>query len=220
MFHSIYSYLILSVLVFFAAAGAPLPVSGALTAAGVLAATNRMDIALLFALTSLGAVAGDLLGYAAGRFGIRWFARQSAVRAGWLSRAYAKVTGTHSVKKAIGWSNGMLKRRGGMGMLLLLSRTVLAAFGPVVNVVSGVRHFPLRAFILYDILGELIWAGTYIGVGFAAGLQGENAVDILTNPAVIAIMVGLAVIPMLVTAMIKPQPAAQPVRVEARAYGD
>ncbi len=208
-----YSHIAIALVVLIAAFGLPLPVAGMLTAAGILAAHGEMNIGLLVVMAAAGAILGDALGYVAGRFGLRWFtgratARDTRVAASmaWLKHIARRVLAWKSVRRAAGWSDAMLERRGSMGVLILLSRTVLAAFGPVVNVVSGARRYSLGRFLLYDAIGEILWAGTYVGFGYLAGEQGEDTISVLTNPYVIAGMVALTVIPILVTARITPRP--------------
>ncbi len=214
-----YSHIAIALVVLIAAFGLPLPVAGMLTAAGVLAAHGEMNIVLLVVMAAAGAILGDALGYVAGRFGVRWFASRGTARdtrvaasMEWLKRIARRVFAWKSVRQAAGWSDVMLEQRGSMGVLILLSRTVLAAFGPVVNVVSGARRYSLGRFLLYDAIGEILWAGTYVGFGYLAGEQGEDTMSVLTNPYVIAGMVALTVIPILITARIKPRP--QPLYAE------
>lgn len=210
---TLYSHLAIAVVVLFAAFGLPLPVAGMLTAAGVFAAHGELNIGVLVVIAAACAILGDALGYVAGRLGVRWFARRPTARASrvaasmrWLKGLTNRILAWKSVRQATGWSSAMLDRRGSMGILILLSRTVLAAFGPVVNVVSGARRYPLGRFLLYDAIGEILWAGTYVGFGYLAGEQGKDAMSVLTNPYVIAVAIALTVIPMLFTARIKPQP--------------
>ena len=221
---TLYTHLAIAVVVLFAAFGLPLPVAGMLTAAGVLAAHGELNIGVLIVIAAACAILGDALGYVAGRLGVRWFtgrgtARDTRVTASMrrMKSVVNRVLAWRSVRQATGWSTTMLDRRGSMGILILLSRTVLAAFGPVVNVVSGARRYPLGRFLLYDAIGEIFWAATYVGFGYLAGEQGGDAVSILTNPYVITVMVALTVIPMIVTARIKPQ--AVPIYID-NTFGD
>jgi membrane-associated protein len=195
-----------------------------LTAAGVLAAHGQLNIGVLVVIAAACAILGDALGYVAGRLGIRWFARRGTARdrrvtasMRRLKAVINRVLAWKSVRQATGWSTAMLDRRGSMGVLILLSRTVLAAFGPVVNVVSGAPRSPLGRFLLYDAIGEILWAATYVGFGYLAGTQGGDTMSILTNPYVIAATVAFTAIPMIVTARIKPQ--AEPVYIDTT-FGD
>ncbi len=211
----LYSHIAIALVVLIAAFGLPLPVAGMLTAAGVLAAHGEMNIGLLIVLSAAGAILGDALGYVAGRFGVRWLAGRATARdtrvaasMHWLKRMTHRALAWKSIRQATGWSDAMLAQRGSMGILILLSRTVLAAFGPVVNVVSGARRYSLGRFLLYDAIGEILWAGTYVGFGYLAGEQGKDAMSVLTNPYVIVAMVAITIIPMAITTRIKPQPVA------------
>ncbi len=223
---SIYGHIAIAAVVLIAAFGAPLPVASMLTAAGVLAAHGKVNIATLVIVSSVAAIAGDGLGYVVGRFGLRWFGKWMAARpargsndpVGWLRKGITRLVASKSMRQAAGWSDAVLERRGSMGVLIVLTRTVLAAFGPFVNVLSGVRRYHIGRFFLYDALGELAWVGMYVGIGYIAGAEGDGAMDALTNPVVIAVMVALAVIPMLFTARIKPQP--QPVYLTTDSSGD
>jgi membrane protein DedA with SNARE-associated domain len=216
---TLFSHIAVALVVLIAAFGLPLPVAGMLAAAGVLAAHGQMNIGLLVVVSAAGAILGDALGYAAGWLGVRWFAGRATARdtrvaasMQWLKQMTARALKWKSVRQATGWSNAMLEQRGGMGALILLSRTVLAAFGPVVNVVSGARRYPLGRFLLYDAIGEVLWAGTYVGFGYIAGEQGEDALSVLTNPYIIAVAIAVTILPLLFTARIKPQP--QPVYID------
>src|SRR5689334_8916316 len=132
---NIYSHLAIAAAVLIAAFGAPLPVASMLTAAGVLAANGKMNIATLVIVSSVAAIAGDGLGYVLGRFGGRWFAKWTEARpargsndpVGWLRVGIRRLMESKSMRQAAGWSDAMLERRGSMGILIVLTRTVLAA---------------------------------------------------------------------------------------------
>src|SRR5215472_5905681 len=136
---STYGHLAIAALVLVAAFGAPLPVAGVLTPVGVLAAHGKMNIVTLVTVSSVAAIAGDGLGYILGRFGIRWFAKRIAARPtwgssavpGWLRTGVRRLVESQSVRRAASWSDAMLAHRGNMGILILVKRTVLAAFGPL-----------------------------------------------------------------------------------------
>ena len=191
----------------------PVPLAGLLAAAGVFAAHGQLCVALLIALAAGGAVLGDTLGYATGRLGMRVYLRRgtasdshASLSVGWLRRLVAKVLASRIVMRAVEWSSGRLSGGGSMAVLIVLSRTVLGAFGPVINILSGVRRYPMGRFLLYDAVGEFIWVGAYVGIGFAVGMRGGDANDLLRNPVAIASSIALMILPMAITARIKPSP--------------
>ncbi len=127
-----------------------------------------------------------------------------------MRKLIAKLLASRAVGRALAWSNGRLARGGSMGTLIVLTRIVFGTFGPVVNILSGVRRYPIGRFLLYDAPGEIVWAGAYIGIGFIAGAQGNDAKSILTNPIMIGVMVALTVIPAALTLRIGQPPGARP----------
>jgi len=216
---STYCGLAVAVIVFLGSFGAPIPVplSGVLIAAGVFAAQGKVGVVPLIALTTSAATLGDTLGYCSGHLGARWYRQRDAGPDGrvpgpphGMRRLIAKVLASRAVGRALAWSNERLAHGGSMGALIVLTRIVFGTFGPVVNILSGVRRYPIGRFLLYDALGETVWAGVYIGIGFVAGAQGNDAKSVLTNPIMIGVMVALIVIPAALTLRIGQPPKARP----------
>ncbi|MHB8648294.1 MAG: DedA family protein [Thermomicrobiales bacterium] len=210
-------YLAITAIILLGAFGFPVPVplAGLLATAGVFAAQGALCVALLIALAAGGAIIGDTLGYASGRFGLRLYLRRGIVMEGHAShsvhrlrRLLGKVVASRTVKRAVGWSNARLSRGGSMAVLILLSRTVLGTFGPVINILSGARRYPIGRFLLYDAVGETLWVGAYVGIGFVAGRRGGDANALLRNPLAIAVAIALMIAPIAITARIKPSPRA------------
>lgn len=208
-----YCSVAIATLVLLASAGIPVPVplSIVLIGAGVLAAHGAMNVASLVLLAAGSAVLGDTLGYVCGRLGIAWFQRYGAtltVRSGRsayrLRMVVTRILMARVVRRAIGWTAARLARGGGMGALILLSRTLLGAFGPVINVLSGIRRYPFGRFLLYDAVGETIWAGVYIGLGFVTGTHVHDAASLVTNPVMIFLMLALTIAPLLLVARTTP----------------
>jgi membrane-associated protein len=150
-------YVVLGLLVVFGALGAPLPLTVALAGAGALARQGRLNLMLLFAICVVAAVAGDCLGYLAGRFGIRRIPTP-AWAAHWLSRLERSIM-SHP------------RKHGRMGMLIFITRWAITMPAPVVNVVAGARRYPIRSFLAVDVSGEVMWCATALLPGY---LLGEN----------------------------------------------
>lgn len=131
------------------AAGVPLPASLLLVAAGSFVNQGELDLWPVLALSATGAVLGDQIGYAVGRWGGRRLARR-------LGRL---VGGEKKIVEAEEW----LKRRGGVGVFL--SRWLLTPLGPFVNLTAGASEYPWPRFLLFDVLGEALWVALYVLLG-------------------------------------------------------
>lgn len=130
-------------------AGVPLPASLLLVAAGSFVEQGELDLWPVLALSAAGAVVGDQIGYALGRWGGRRLARR-------LGRF---VGGEEKIESAEAW----LKRREGLGVFL--SRWLLTPLGPVVNLTAGASGYSWPRFIVYDVLGEALWVALYVLLG-------------------------------------------------------
>lgn len=129
-------------------AGLPLPASFLLLAAGSFVAQDELRLLPVLGLASAGAIIGDNIGYALGRWGGR---RVST----WLPKLFAK----DRLSKTERW----LKRWGGSG--IFFSRWLLTPLGPVVNITSGLTHYSWRRFFLYGATGEVLWVSVYVLLG-------------------------------------------------------
>lgn len=132
-----------------ASIGAPLPATFLLVAAGSFVTQGEMDLWPVLLAGTLGAVIGDHIGYGIGRIGGRTFVHGVGQRfnaGGMLTQAEATMD-----------------RWGGLG--IFLSRWLLTAVGPYVNLTSGLMGYHLLRFSFWDIMGELLWVGLYVQIG-------------------------------------------------------
>jgi membrane protein DedA with SNARE-associated domain len=130
-------------------AGVPLPSSLLLVAAGSFVEQGEMGLWPVLALSAAGAILGDNIGYAVGRWGGRRLTR----------RVGRFVGGEERLRAAEEW----LQRRQGAGVFL--SRWLLTPLGPVVNITCGATDYPWPRFLLYDVLGEALWVALYVLLG-------------------------------------------------------
>jgi membrane-associated protein len=131
-----------------AAAGFPLPATLLLIAAGSFVAQGEMDLVQVLVVSSVGAILGDQLGYALGRWGGRKLVARLTKRFGstQLERAEAFTT-----------------RWGGAG--IFFSRWLVSSLGPWINVTSGITAYPWMRFIVWGVLGELLWVALCVMLG-------------------------------------------------------
>ena len=216
-------YIVITVIILLGAFGFPMPVplTGLLAGAGLFAAHGQLCVVLLILLATAGAIFGDTLGYLTGHVGVRLYRRHGGVRPTHASplmyrlrEAAGRIIASRAIRRTLRWSDGRLSHGGSMAAMIVLSRTVLGVFGPVINVLSGVRRYPLGRFLLYDAIGEGLWVGAYVGLGFAAGMRGSNVHDLLRNPIAVAIGIILTLFPLALVARMKPTtlPVTYPIR--------
>jgi len=132
-----------------ASIGVPLPVTLLLIVTGSLVAQGVMPMSRAIALASAGAVIGDQIGYAIGRWG----------GAALVSRFAGMLGGSARVAKA----EAHARRWGGPGVFL--SRWLVTPLGSLINLTSGIAEYSWLHFVLWDVLGEALGAALYIVLG-------------------------------------------------------
>lgn len=129
--------------------GVPMPASLMLIAAGSFVEQGEFNQWSVLALAASGAILGDNIGYALGRWGGRRLAKR-------MSRW---VGGEERLQYAEDW----LMRWGGTGVFL--SRWLLTPLGPPINFTSGLAGYPWPRFLLFDLAGEALWVVLYVMLG-------------------------------------------------------
>lgn len=131
--------------------GLPVPGETLLVAAAVIAARGTLDIAWLALLAWAGAVIGDNIGYAIGRFG----GRQLALRYG----SYVGIRASHFERV-----ERFFARFGG---LIVVVARFFAVLRQLNGIVAGFAGMPWQRFLLFNALGAALWIGVW-GVGVYA----------------------------------------------------
>jgi len=144
----IYGLPLLFVILLVGCAGIPLPSSFLLMAAGSFVAQDELSLWPVLGLAATGAILGDNIGYALGR----WGGRRMFTR-------FPKLFAKDRLRRTESW----LKRWGGSG--IFFSRWLLTPLGPVVNITSGLTHYSWPRFLLYCVSGEALWVIIYVLLG-------------------------------------------------------
>jgi membrane-associated protein len=154
--------------------GFVIPGETAAVLGGVLASRGRVSLPLLIIVVVAAAVTGPLIGYEIGRhLGGRVIAARRMRRvASGMDRAQAVV-----------------HRRGGLAVLLGRFVAILRALVPAV---AGTTRMPYRTFLIYNMLGGLIWGVGYCLLGYVAG-SAYAAIERTVGTGV-AIVVAVAVL--------------------------
>ncbi len=148
----------------------PVPASILLLAAGGFAAAGDLSLVAAISATLAAAFLGDQTMYAVGRGG-----------------------GTGLLDRLGSRARDLLARRG--AVVVFLSRWLISALGPYVNLAAGASGMSWARFTLWGLLGEAVWLGLYLGLGyvFTGNLEAASAfaVRILLFLGVTAVAVGL-----------------------------
>jgi membrane protein DedA with SNARE-associated domain len=131
--------------------GFVIPGETAAVLGGVLASRGRVSLPLLIVVVVVAAVTGPLVGYEIGRH---------------LGSRVIAARRMHRVAAGMGRAQAVLRRRGGLAVLLGRFVAVLRALMPAV---AGTTRMPYRTFLFYNVLGGIIWGVGYCLLGYAAG---------------------------------------------------
>ncbi len=141
----------------------PFPASILMLTAGGFVAAGDLDLTATFAAAAAGGIAGDQLGFWAGR----------KLGAPLLTR----VRRDPARDKLVGRAVAMMEKRGVVGVFL--TRWLFSPLGPWVNLTAGSAGFGWRRFSLASFAGEVVWAGLYVGMGYGFAGNIEAASDML-----------------------------------------
>ncbi len=158
----VYGLPVLFVILMIGCIGVPMPASLLLLAAGSFVEQGEMSLWPTLLLAAGGAIIGDNIGYALGR----WGGRRVSKRLG------ALVGGEERLESAEKW----LGRWGGAG--IFLSRWLFTPLGPIINITSGLTGYTWPRFLFYDLLGEVLWVVLYVMLGrlFSDSVQAMSEV--------------------------------------------
>jgi len=129
----------------------PMPGEPLLLGAGALAGTGHLRLWLAATLALAGTVVGDLVWYEIGRRGghrvLKWMCRLS-------------IEPDTCVRRG----EDTFARRGASALLI-------AKFLPGLNSIgqplAGALGMPRRRFVIFDVLGAVLWVWLYVGLGYA-----------------------------------------------------
>ena len=134
-----------------------LPGDSLLFAAGAMAATGALDVWLTAGLLVTAAIAGDAVNYSVGRkVGPRVFSAHDYQ--GFLH----KLLNREHLDKA----HAFFEKHGGMAVASGRFVPIVRTFVPFV---AGAAAMTASKFVLWNILGALIWVGVCMGAGYAFG---------------------------------------------------
>lgn len=159
-----------------------LPGDSLLFTAGFLASQGVLDIYLLIPLLFLAAVIGDNVGYTFGyRLGPKIFKKEDSI---------------FFDKENITRAQLFFEKHGGKALILARFIPVIRTFTPIL---AGVGKMHYLTFVIYNVIGGLLWAVGLLSLGYFLGNIIPN-VDRYLLPIVLAIII-LSVLPNIIHLM-------------------
>jgi membrane-associated protein len=129
-----------------------LPGDSLLFAAGILAATGKLDIYYLVPVLTMSAILGDSFGYLFGRkTGTRIFRKPDAI-----------IFKQEYIDKA----ETFYQKHGGKTVVLARFIPIMRTFAPIV---AGVGKMDYRKFLAYNIIGGITWVSSISLLGYYFG---------------------------------------------------
>jgi len=156
-----------------------LPGSSMLFAAGILAAGGVFNVWALITLMTIAAVMGDNVGY--------WFG--STIGHSFFAKK-------HSRQLHLAQARDFYEKHGVLAVVLARFVPVVRTFAPIVAGIAGMKY---RHFLLYNVVGGILWAAGVTFAGYYLGTRIPGIERYLT-PIVLVIVV-VTSIPVLRTAL-------------------
>lgn len=129
-----------------------LPGDSLLFAAGALAANGSFDVGVLFAVVFVAAVGGDTVNYHLGKYvGPKVFRKETSV-----------IFSREHLKRA----QAFYEKHGKMTIILARFIPVIRTFAPFV---AGVGEMSYPVFLMYNVIGGLIWSALFVFGGYLFG---------------------------------------------------
>lgn len=153
-----HGYLVLLVWVFAEQGGLPLPSIPLLLAAGTLAGTGRLNFEFALLCCLAGALTADTIWYRLGHTkGIK------------VLQLICKIS--LEPDSCVRRTEGLFEKQGARSLLFA---KFLPGLNTVATPLAGIFHMRFRKFILFDTLGALLWAGTFLATGYIFSGQIEE----------------------------------------------
>jgi membrane protein DedA with SNARE-associated domain len=156
-----HGYVVLLAWVFGEQIGLPVPSLPLLLAAGALAGTGHLNFFISLSICVCAAVSADSVWYALGRLkGIK------------VLQFLCKIS--LEPDSCVRRTEGVFSKQGARSLLVAKFLPGLSTVAPPL---AGIFHMRPRRFLLFDAGGSLLWAGTFLGLGFIFSGQIERIAE-------------------------------------------
>ena len=145
-----HGYVVLLGWVFAEQIGLPIPSMPLLLAAGALAGTGHLSFFASLFYVMFAAVTADSIWYQLGR--------RKGIK---ILQLLCKIS--LEPDSCVRRTEGVFSKQGARSLLLA---KFLPGLGTVAPPLAGIFHMRARRFLLFDAMGSLLWAGTFLGLGY------------------------------------------------------
>ena len=145
-----HGYLVLLAWVFAEQGGLPIPSIPLLLAAGALAGAGHLNLVVALLCCLVAAISADTIWYQLGK-------TQGIKVLQFLCRISLEPD------SCVRRTEGLFEKQGARSLLFA---KFLPGLNTVATPLAGIFHMRLRKFLLFDALGSLLWAGSFLGVGY------------------------------------------------------
>lgn len=137
-----------------------LPGDTLLFTTGLLSSTNKLDVSLGVLLITICAASwlGSLMGY--------WFGLKTG------EKLFKRDDSLFFKKKYIFAAEAFFTRYGGMALVMGRFLPIIRTFAPIF---AGMVKFDFKKYLLYNVLGGTVWAGSLLVGGYVLGRVIPNA---------------------------------------------
>ena len=156
-----HGYILLLGWVFAEQVGLPLPSMPLLLAAGALAGTGHLSFFASLFYAMLAAVAADAIWYQLGR--------RKGIK---ILQLLCKIS--LEPDSCVRRTEGLFAKQGARSLLLA---KFVPGLGTVASPLAGIFHMRPWRFFLFDAVGSLLWAGSFLGLGYVFSGQIERVAE-------------------------------------------
>ncbi len=164
-FIAAHGYAFLFLFVFAEQVGLPIPSIPVLLAGGVLARIGDIDLTLAVIVSVSASLASDVIWYEVGR-----------VKGARVMQLLCRIS--LEPDSCVRQTERFFAKYGARGLLIA---KFIPGFNTAAPPMAGVFHMRRARFLLFDMIGALVWVGTFIALGWVFANQIERVVEVVST---------------------------------------
>jgi membrane-associated protein len=175
---TLYGPLAIGLAMLIAPFGVPIPSTPILIAAGAMVRTGALEWPSFALVMLISVVLSDCMSFAMGRYAGQRFVNNKRL-------SNSKI-----------WGTARSKIRQNAAFAVVISHSLITSLGLPVNLLSGTSSYAFGRFLLWDVVGRVLWILAYGGIGLFLGSQ-ANLLELFSGrllPCILILAVGFLVI--------------------------